>query len=398
MAGSMVDYYAELGLDRGASKEQLEAELKALRKKWISRQNAADTDKRQKAERMVELIREATEILLDADKKKKYDKDLDKRGAAPVNVPQEEKITVNASNLEGAALLDAMESYYDASKYNLAIAAANQALAAGMVQIDVYRYLILSYIEKNDANNAIKAIRDMSAALLDDPDGMLLAAKIYLRVLNGYESEARTYLDRLFAAGYGEESDVAALDVEYYLDTGDLTLAEQKVAEYLKNHAGDTNFKSSVANAYAQYAETKYTTEIGGDWYIDSAENFKKFDEMMQKSMQIMPNSKLMDLVKTMKKRQMVPNSWMSWGSCLLYAFAGFGAEVPALGILCLLLGGALFYFSMVPNWMIERFEYHGHLCGLYEVVRYIGIAVSFIWRVSWTIAQFIWRLIWSFI
>ena len=399
MAAAMVDYYAELGLDRAATKEQLEAELKALRKKWISRQNAADTDKRQKAERMVAMIREATEILLDADKRKKYEKDLDKRGAAPVSMPQqEEQVPMSSANLQGAELLDAMETYYDASKYTLAIAAANQALASGMIEVDVYRYLILSYVEKGDLNNAVRAINNMYAALPEDPDGHLLAAKIYLRVLNGREREARTYLDLLFAAGYGDATEVAALDVEYYVDTGDMALAEQKVAEYLAAHPNDSDFKASVANAYTQYAEANYTTEIGGDWYIDSEENFKQYDKLVQKALSIMPNSKLLELSKVLKKRQMVPGSWMSWGSCLLYAVAGFGAEAPLLGVLSLLIGAALFYFSLVPNWMVERFEYHGHLCGLYEVVRYIGMAVSFVWRVSWAIFTFIWRLIWSFI
>lgn len=395
---TFVNYYAELGLDRGASVEQLESELKALRKKWISRQNAADTDKRQKAERMVELIREATEILLDADKKKKYDKELDKKGSsAATTAPAETYTPMSTTGLEGAALLDALESYYENSKYNQAIAAANQALSSGMVNDDIYRYLILSYIEKGDANGALKAINSMYAALPNDPDCLLLAAKVLLRVMNGHERDARMYLDKLFEAGYGDNGDVVALDAEYYIDIGDITLAEQKINAYLSTNPNDVSFKSNIANAYVQYADSHYTVEIGGDWYIDSEDNFKHYEGLVSKSQKISPNKKLNELLSALKKRQMVPGSWMSWGSCFLYAFAGFGAEIPALGVVSLLLGVALLYFSLVPAWMVERFQYHGHLCGLYEVVRYIGIALSFIWRVIWAIVKFIWNLIWAF-
>lgn len=397
-----VNFYAELGLDRAASISELEAQLKALRKKWISRQNAADTSKRQQAERMVELIRKATETLLDADKKKKYDKELDKRGgkkgSAPVPAQSSDYVPMNTGSLEGAALLDALESYYDDSKYNMAIAAANQALASGMVTVDVFRYLILSYVEKGDANNALRAISNMSSALADDPDCHLFAAKILLRVLDGHERDARAHLDILFDAGYGDHGEVAALDVEYYIDTGDTALAEEKIKAYLSNHGQATQFKADVANAYAQYAEAHYTVEVGGDWYIDSEENFKGFESYVSKAIALSPNGKLSELLKTLKKRQMVPGSWISWVSCLAYAWAGFMSGIPVFGLLSLALTVVLFYFSLVPNWMIERYQYHNHLCGLYEVVRYIGIAASFIWRVSWAIFKFIWNMIFFFL
>lgn len=396
---TFVNYYAELGLDRGASVGQLESELKALRKKWISRQNAADTDKRQKAERMVELIREATEVLLDADKKKKYDKELDKKGtSATTTTPSESYTPMSTAGLEGAALMDALESYYENSKYNQAIAAANQALASGMANDDVYRYLILSYIEKGDDNGALRAINSMYTALPDDPDCLLLAAKVLLRVMNGHERDARMYLDKLFETGYGDNDDVVALDAEYYIDIGNMTLAEQKINAYLSTNPNDADFKSNIANAYVQYADSHYTVEIGGDWYIDSEDNFKHYEELITKAQKVTPNKKLNELLTVLKKRQIVPGSWVSWGSCFLYAFAGFSAEVPAIGVISLLLGAALLYFSLVPAWMIERYQYHNHLCGLYEVVRYIGIAVSFFWRVAWAIFKFIWNLIWAFV
>nr|MBR4280371.1 hypothetical protein [Clostridia bacterium] len=397
---AMVNYYLELELDRGASKEQLEQQLKALRKKWISRLNAADTSKRQTAERMVELIREATETLLDDNKRRKYDKDLDKHGSqAPTTQPtSSSSAMINPQSLEGAALLDAIEVYYDESKYNMVIAAARQAIQGGLIEADVFRYLVLSYIEKGDAPNAMRALNEMYDYLPDDPDCQLMAARILLRVMDNHHKDARAFLDMLFQGGYGDNTDVAALDVEYYIDTGDLALAEQKTNEFLSKHPNDSAFKQSVANAYVQYAEANYTVEHGGDWYIDSEDNFNKFNTLITKAQQLYPNPKIAELMKLLKKRQLVPGSWMSWGACFLYAFAGFAAEVPFLGVVCLALGVAMLYFSLVPNWMVERFEYHGHLCGLYEVMRYIGLVASFVFRVGWEITKFIFRLIFAFL
>ena len=46
----MTNYYVELSLDRSASIEQLEQELKALKKKWTSRASSAATpEKRRQA-------------------------------------------------------------------------------------------------------------------------------------------------------------------------------------------------------------------------------------------------------------------------------------------------------------------------------------------------------------
>lgn len=396
---ALLNYYAELGLDRGATTEQLDAELKALRKKWISRQNSAsETAKRQKAERMVELIREATEVLLDENKRKKYDKELDKKGSQATATDSEAVYTpASTAGLEGAALLDALEGFYENSQYNQAITAANQLLSSGMVNVDVYRLLILSQLEKGDANGAMRSLSNMTKALPDDPDSLLLAAKVLLRVMVGHEREARPYLDALFEAGYGDNSDVASLDAEYYIDIGDANLAEMKIKNYLANHPNDSSFKSSIADAYIQRASNTCTVEVGGDWYIDSEAQYKEYESLFLKAQAISPNPKVQEHLAAIKKRQLVPNSWISWGMCFLYAIAGFAAESPLAIIVSLLLGVGILYFSLVPEWMVARFEYKGHLCGMYEIVRYIGIVITAWWRIGWKFFRILWDIIFAF-
>ena len=72
----MVNYYEEFELDPGMSCQAIREALFEAKKKWGKRQNAADLDKRQEAERKVTLIDEAVAALSDEAKKRAYDEEL----------------------------------------------------------------------------------------------------------------------------------------------------------------------------------------------------------------------------------------------------------------------------------------------------------------------------------
>lgn len=399
----MTNYYVELGLDRAASISELETELKALRKKWTSRASTAtSTDKRQKAEKMVDLVREATETLLNEEKKAKYDKQLDKKGGKNQNAPaaQNDYYAPQTNAMDDAALLDALESFYENGKYNQAISAANRLISNGTADVDVYRYLTLCYAEKGNDSKAYQALMDLNAAFPDDPDALVFIASILLRVLAGREKEARPYLDRLIQAGYGDSSEVAALDIEYQIDTGNTTLADQKTNEYLSKNGSDNNFRTRVANAYVQSAD-QYLVEVGGDCYVNSEADFKSFSALIEKAASICPssdNAEYLKTIKDMKKGKFIPDTWIGLLCCVCYAFAGFATEMPLLGVVAIAFGIVLGYFSYVPTWMYGRFYYKKHLCGMYEVFRYINIIISLWWRIGWAIFKFILGIFFAFI
>lgn len=396
---TMVNYYAELGLDPGASQEQLEASLKALRRTWTTRASTgADPAKRQKAEQMVALIREATEVLLDKSKRAKYDKQLDKKGAKSSGPqPQfEAPSAASASFMGNAELMDMLESCYENSKYNQAIAAANKLIENGAANVDIYRYLILCYVEKGDESKAYQTLKRIENDMPDDPDALLLIATTLLRVLTGREKEAKVYLDKLIDAGHGDNSDVAALDIEYQIDTGNLEVADQKVKAFVAANGKDTNFSMNVANAYVQ-AANKNATEYGGDAYFDTQEDFNKFASLLEKANEVYVIENNAKLLKELKKTTMVEGWWIGVLCFLLYGFAGFSVS-PVIGILCIAFACVLFYYSRVPNWMAVRFQYKNHLCGVYEVFRIINFIFSLWWRIGWAIAKFIFGMIFAFI
>ena len=72
------------------------------------------------------------------------------------------------------------------------------------------------------------------------------------------------------------------------------------------------------------------------------------------------------------------------------------------LWILLGLLLGAIFvaeiYYSIVPKWMLHRYNYTNRLVGIYEVFRIINWILSCLVRLGWEITKFILRLVFAFV
>lgn len=395
----MVNYYAELGLDPGAGGDQLQESLKALRRKWTSRaSSAADPAKRQEAEKKVALIREATETLLDTDKRAKYDKELNKSGTQATQPAAQEYNAPSAGStnfMDNAALMDMLENCYENGKYNQAIAAANKLIDNGAANVDVYRLLIQSYAEKGEESKAYQCVKRIQSTMSDDPDALLLVSQVLLRLLTGHESEARQYLDKLIDMGYGDSSDVVALDIEYQIDTGNMEVAEQKYNAFVASNGKDTSFCMNVSNAYCQ-AANKCATEYGGDVYFETPEDFNNFSTLLEKANSIYAFEGNAELLKSYKSTTMLPGWWIGVLCFGIYGFMGFAAS-PILGILLFVIAGVLFYYSRVPNWMAIRYSYKKHLCGIYEVMRIIAFLFSIWWRIGWELTKVIFSFITAF-
>lgn len=401
----MTNYYVELGLDRSASIEELEQQLKALKKRWTSRaSSAATTDKRQQAERMVDLIREASETLLVKDKKAKYDKQLDKDPAASSAQPsaqQQTPVNVDSANMAGAALLDLVEQFYDSSNYNQAIAVAKKALETGNESVGLYRILALCYAERGDESGSFNTLQQMIRKYGDDAEAHFCYARLCLQVLN-HTQDAKKSIDWLMENGYGDNGSVAALDIEYDIDRGDKTLADQKIDEYLSHNSNDQDFRQTVCRAIAQYADEHKLTEYGGDVYFDTEADMKDWIALYERALQIYPDSSLRktyDNNKDFAKKTFLKDNWMGIACGLVYVFAGFSSPgLAAIGVIALILTAGMIYFSLVPNWQLLRYQYTKKLVGGYEVFRIINYVASVILRWSWAIVKFIFHLIFSFI
>ncbi|AXL91478.1 hypothetical protein C4J65_26655 [Streptomyces sp. CB09001] len=86
------DYYAEFGIDRAASADQVSRQLDRAFRTWSSRASRApDAKRRREAEDKVELVSEARKELLDSARRHAYDRRLDqarRRSRVPASAPK----------------------------------------------------------------------------------------------------------------------------------------------------------------------------------------------------------------------------------------------------------------------------------------------------------------------
>lgn len=400
----MVNYYAELGLDRGLDSESLKQELAKLRRKWQNRANSATKlEDQHKAENMVKLIREASAILLVKEERAKYDKKLDKdpvlSGQQAESV-HDEGASATSSILDDAAAIDALELAYDKSHYNSAIALANELIKRGVADERVYRLLASCYIETGRDNQAITTMQDMIRAMPDDTEARYWAAFFDLRLLDGRAREARKHIDWLLQSEEGASARVAALDVEYCIDTQDFTLAETKTEEYRKTVGRDVTFTKSVGLAYRQQAES-YWSDYGGAVFFDTKEdlqNWKKFHEL---SLSIYPDAEAQKrFAENLKIVNGITFEKANFPGILFAFVLGFiwcSPGTMAVGIVCILLGIFITVFSFIPKWMDHKESYTGVLGGPYLVARWASKIVGVVFNALVWIVKTIIQLIFSF-
>lgn len=87
-----VDYYDLLGLDQSAPEDAIRESHKRQTRIWTKRTASADQSTRQEAETKTALLREAFETLLDADRRRAYDRQLATKGVATPSVAHEESL------------------------------------------------------------------------------------------------------------------------------------------------------------------------------------------------------------------------------------------------------------------------------------------------------------------
>ena len=78
----MINYYEEFGLDPNMTSQAICEALFKEKKVWSKRQNAADLEKRQEAERKVPLIDEAMAVFSDEERRKAFDEEIRKSAEA----------------------------------------------------------------------------------------------------------------------------------------------------------------------------------------------------------------------------------------------------------------------------------------------------------------------------
>src|ERR1039457_6635129 len=102
----MEDLYQVLGVSRSASEEEIRVAINRELRVWSQRTNAPEIDKRQTAERKVNLLEDAEATLLDAAKRSRYDQELanqpkQQRDGGPAQEASGDAVRVLVEKAEG---------------------------------------------------------------------------------------------------------------------------------------------------------------------------------------------------------------------------------------------------------------------------------------------------------
>jgi tetratricopeptide (TPR) repeat protein len=241
---AIVDYYALLGVARTATRYDLEQAIKQGIRTWSKQTGRPELDRRQEAERKMQQLKEAREILLDDGRRAQYDQRLataqapaGPAGAAPSTGGEwlalaRNAMTMNDFRTAARAAQEARrvdersaEAWSVLARANAglgrhddAVFEAQRALQLAPDNLE-YRYTLAEIFEQlGDWTNALQTYQSLSRL---DPESALPqigTASVYLS--SGAYQQALDLLEWLFASGRDRAM------VGYYLAMALLTAAE----------------------------------------------------------------------------------------------------------------------------------------------------------------------------
>ena len=259
------------------------------RKKWSLRLNAADLDKRQKAEQKLSLLDEAVKIFSDEHSRKNYDLELNKGEKATQQNQQEAAPQVSFATFEAVHMQ--IENIYETGNSQATIELCNQAITMGMGSPMVYRYLIDSYGEMEMYDQAIATAKTAMTIYPDDVEIKFSLARLYT-FLGKNLDEARNLLNEILQKDPEARGASIAL-TEIDLQTGNIQKAEKDITERIKEYPEDTRYKALMASAYLGYSDSLFRTASNGGTYLDSKEDYEQCLEMRRRAYELNPTEKI---------------------------------------------------------------------------------------------------------
>ena len=236
----MVNYYLELELNSALSTAELDQALKKLSMKWRQRVNAPSLEARQEAERKVQMINEARNILLDEQKRAEYDDRLAHSQPEPEPEPE---VTFNEESVaEQLRALQEAEQNREIIKlltlaYNSGIRNHEFCWAAGN-----------AWLEEDDLRQAVIWF-NRSIEIEPDNRPAVTSLAFIAEWQEDYES-LKTYLDWLVERQYDDTTWIAGMRMKYYMKMGQEPMAYSVIQQYMKKNPRDIKFKQDAQGLY----------------------------------------------------------------------------------------------------------------------------------------------------
>jgi len=294
-----VDYYAELELDPSLDCSQIEKELKNLRKKWRTRQNASDLGERQKAELKSKYIDEALLILTDETKRSEYDNKLIRykhtqptdQSSSKSESKQEQPKDIDYSDIE--TLLHIIDQLVENGTTAEVRQFSLNAISHGVENAQIYFWYARACMSDEAYSEAEEGFK-RSLALNPNEEKTTYWYAELLYQMKKYDSAKTLYL-QLHNNGNENDVDVNAGLIRCLFALDQEPMASKFISDYIMRNHTDMNFKRIAQKEYLN-AILKVKSE-----YLYSTPTQAQLETMMsyaQKANSILPNNRAREAIE----------------------------------------------------------------------------------------------------
>lgn len=389
----MVNYYQEFNLDISTSGDDICKELRNQKRKWITRQNAADLEKRQLAEQKVHLIDEAILVFSDKYKKEEYDRKLGTEKVPQQQQQQYQQSPVRSTDntITNEQIASEIISIYNTGDSEFVIKRCNAYIGMGYHLPDLYYYLGHAYWETNQISKAITALQkgiDVSTTGNKAPFYGDIA-NIYLVTLKKPE-EAEQYINQAILED-PSNSYYQALLVLQMLMNGEVTQAEQQVQRIINIHPDDQDCKIRISEAYLTFSDTFFKDADNGGSYIDSLEDYKSILFWREKANELAQSERTKKLLHDWKEYGNAQfNKDNVKGLVTLFVFSILLGNLFIFG----LIGVAVLGFcSVKPQWKVNKMAMTGERDIANTISRGLSIVGSMALTLFWEMLKLAGRI-----
>lgn len=290
-----VNLYEQLEINPSLSCQEMETELKKLRKKWKSRQNAPTLEARQEAELKCKLIEEALDKLTDENKRAAYDFEVRQnksRNTETRPTPEKEKKSKTLDYDDVDSILEICYQLVEEEKCNELQRLTLNAIQHGVRNAAIFFYYGLTCSLQENYAEAEKAYK---LALELDPDNETYTQR-YAEALAGLKrhEEAKNVYFELYNNGH-DSLDITVSLVRCLFELNKEPMASKIIAEYIGKNPTDMTFKRT---AQKEYLNAILRVKAA---YLYGRPTQEQVDEMMsyaQKANSILPNNRAKEAIE----------------------------------------------------------------------------------------------------
>lgn len=363
----MDDLYAIVGVGRTDPPDAIDKKIKQELRTWQKRTNSPDLTKRQEAEKRVELLTQAREILTDDAKRAAYTRQLD---AYLASGAAQQQLTPQAPGA-GGNWLEQARTYLGRGDYNSVVYAAREARNTLGASAEVWSLLARGNAGLGNLRDALYEAQQAATLDQNNPEHRFDLATIY-EDLEQWDQALATYQQVNQMTGGSEEADLGIASVYSAVGRYDQAIP---VLERVHQQGSDKPMAAFyLADVLLAHAETIPVAQSEDSYSVTSPQEVAQMREVVQRVKAISDHPEIVPRVLKMEQYLfemearslfgitmfgLVKMGFIWFGIAILLTIVGaiFDAAGLFFFIGLLALGGRMAYAinqNYMPQWRIN--------------------------------------------